>query len=138
MVIELKILFKEFGNESLKEIFKRFAKRLEKIWEKLKAEWKDIIAGSFEAGIVAFFSNLVVFVINIVFTTLKKVVRIIRAGLESLYKAVKTLFDKNIPENERMNAAAKVFITGIIGAFTMLSSEFITKSLYTIPGLNRA
>lgn len=136
MMIEIKILFKEFGNESLKEILKRFAKRLEKIWEKLNAEWKNIIAGSFEAGIVAFFSNLVVFMINIVFTTLKKVVQIIRAGFASLYQAIKILFDKNIPEDERMNAAAKVFITGIIGAFTMLSSEFITKFLYTIPGLN--
>ena len=71
MAIELKTLFKEFGNESLKEIFKRFAARLKKIWANLQAKWKDIIKGSFEAGIVAFFSNLVVFVINIVFTTLK-------------------------------------------------------------------
>lgn len=136
MSIELKILFKEFGNESLKDIFKRFAERLKKIWANLREKWKDIIAGSFEAGIVAFFSNLVVFAINIVFTTIKKVVRIIRAGFASLCQAVKTLFDKNIPKDERMNAAAKVFITGIIGAFAMLSSEFITKWLYTIPGLN--
>lgn len=136
MVIELKILFKEFGNESLKEIFKRFAERLKKIWVNLREKWKDIIAGSFEAGVVAFFSNLVVFVINIVFTTLKKVVQIIRAGFASLCQAVKVLFDKNIPQDERMSAAAKVFITGIIGAFAMLSSEFITKWLYTIPGLN--
>lgn len=76
MSIELKILFKEFGNESLKEIFKRFAERLKKIWVNLREKWKDIIAGSFEAGVVAFFSNLVVFVINIVFTTLKKSCRL--------------------------------------------------------------
>ena len=36
MVIELKILFKEFGNEILKEIFKRFAERLNKIWVNLR------------------------------------------------------------------------------------------------------
>lgn len=136
MAFEIKEIFKKFGDESFKDIFKRFAERLEKIWEKLKAKWKDILTSLSEVGIVAFFSNLVVFVVNIVFTTLKKVVQIIRAGLESLYKAVKTLFDKNIPKDERMNAAAKVFITGIIGAFAMLSSEFITKWLYTIPGLN--
>ena len=136
MAFEIKEIFKKFGDESFKDIFKRFAERLKKIWVNLREKWKDIITGSFEAGVVAFFSNLVVFVINIVFTTLKKVVQIIRAGFASLCQAVKTLFDKNIPEDERMNAAAKVFITGIIGAFAMLSSEFITKWLYTIPGLN--
>ena len=136
MAIELKTLFKEFGNESLKEIFKRFAARLKKIWANLQAKWKDIIKGSFEAGIVAFFSNLVVFVINIVFTTLKKFVQIIRAGFASLCEAGKKLFDKSIPKDERINAAAKVFVAGIIGAFAMLSSEFIAKWLYAVPGLN--
>ena len=137
MSIELKILFKEFGNESLKDIFKRFAERLKKIWATLREKWKDIIAGSFEAGIVAFFSNLVIFAINIVFTTLKKFVQIIRAGFASLCQAVKTLFDKNIPENERMLAAAKILVTGLISAVTMLGAEFITKWLYTIPFLGQ-
>ena len=135
MAIELKTLFREFGNESLKDIFKRFAARLGKIWEKLRAKWKDIIKGSFEAGIVAFFSNLVVFAINIVFTTLKKFVQIIRAGFASLCEAGKKLFDKSIPKDERINAAAKVFVAGIIGAFAMLGAEFITKWLYSIPPL---
>lgn len=136
MSIELKTLFKEFGNESLGDIFKRFAKRLEQIWKNLSARRKDIIAGSFEAGIVAFFGNLVVFVINIVFTTLKRIVRIIRAGFTSLYQAVKKLFDKNTPENERLFEASKIFVAGLIGAVTMLSGEYITKWLYAIPGLN--
>ena len=135
MAIELKTLFKEFGNESLKDIFKRFAARLGKIWEKLRAKWKDIIKGSFEAGIVAFFSNLVVFAINIVFTTLKKFVQIIRAGFASLCEAGKKLFDKSIPKDERINAAAKVFVAGIISTFAMLGAEFITKWLYSIPPL---
>lgn len=136
MSIELKTLFKEFGNESLGDIFKRFKERLEKIWENLRARRKDIIAGSFEAGIVAFFGNLVVFVINIFFTTLKRIVRIIRAGFTSLYQAVKKLFDKNTPENERLFEASKIFVAGLIGAVTMLSGEYITKWLYAIPVLN--
>ena len=133
---ELKTLFKEFGNESLGDIFKRFAKRLKQIWANLRARWKDIIAGSFEAGIVAFFGNLVVFVINIFFTTLKRIVRIIRAGFTSLYWAVKKLFDENTPENERLFEASKIFVAGLISAVTMLSGEYITKWLYAIPGLN--
>ena len=133
---ELKTLFKEFGNESLGDIFKRFAERLKQIWTNLRARWKDIIAGSLEAGIVAFFGNLVVFVINIVFTALKRIVRIIRAGFASLYQAVKKLFDENTPENERLFEASKIFVAGLISAVTMLSGEYITKWLYAIPGLN--
>lgn len=53
---------------------------MEKVWEKIKAKWKDIFKGSLEAGIQAFFSNLLVFIINTIFTTLKKIVQIIRAG----------------------------------------------------------
>lgn len=45
---------------------------MEKVWEKIKAKWKDIFKGSLEAGIQAFFSNLLVFIINTIFTTLKK------------------------------------------------------------------
>ena len=133
---ELKTLFKEFGNESLGDIFKRFAKRLKQIWANLRARWKDIIAGSFEAGIVAFFGNLVVFVINIFFTTLKRIVQIIRAGFTSLYQAVKKLFDKNTPRDERLFEASKIFVAGLIGAVTMLSGEYITAWLKAIPGIN--
>lgn len=132
----LKTLFKEFGNESLKDIFKRFKERLEKIWANLRAKWKDIIAGSFEAGIVAFFGNLVVFVINIFFTTLKRIVRIIRAGFASLYQAIKKLFDKNTPQNERLFEASKIFVAGLIGTVTMLSNEAILAWLKAIPELN--
>ncbi|WP_168985435.1 hypothetical protein [Campylobacter sp. CFSAN093238] len=85
VVIELKTTFREFGKENIKEIFKRFARRMEKVWEKIKAKWKDIFKGSLEAGIQAFFSNLLVFIINTIFTTLKKIVQIIRAGFTSLY-----------------------------------------------------
>lgn len=133
---ELKTLFKEFGNESLGDIFKRFAERLKQIWANLRARWKDIIAGSFEAGIVAFFGNLVVFVINIFFTTLKRIVRIIRAGFTSLYQAVKKLFDKNTPRDERLFEASKIFVAGLISAVTMLSGEYITAWLKAIPGIN--
>lgn len=46
---------------------------------------------SLEAGLTAFLSNIVIFVINLFFTTLKKLVSIIRAGFVSLCRAVKFL-----------------------------------------------
>lgn len=136
MAIELKEIFRQWGNESLKDIAIRFKSRLGKIWEELKVKWKDIIKGSFEAGICAFFSNLVVFVINIFIKTIKKVVQIIRAGFGSLWQAVKILADNTKPIGERMQAAAKVFATGLITSLALLSSEAISNFLKTIPGLN--
>ncbi len=136
MSIELKTLFKEFGNESLKDIFKRFAERLKQIWANLRAKWKDIIAGSLEGAIVAFFGNLVVFVINIVWTTFKRTVQIIRAGFTALCQAIKKLFDKNTPQDERLFEASKIFVAGLISAVTMLSGEYIAAWLKAIPGLN--
>lgn len=131
MMIEIKILVKEFGNESFKEIFTRFKNRLQTIWEDLKAKWKDIIAGSLESAILSFFSNIIVFVINTIFTTLKKIVQIIRAGFNSLYKAIKILVNppKDMPKDEVMREAAKVLVSGLIAATTMLGAAAMTEML---------
>ena len=131
MMIEIKILVKEFGNESFKEIFTRFKNRLQTIWEDLKAKWKDIIAGSLESAILSFFSNILVFVINTIFTTLKKIVQIIRAGFNSLYKAIKILVNppKDMPKDEVMREAAKVLVSGLIAATTMLGAAAMTEML---------
>ena len=131
MMIEIKILVKDFGNESLKEIFTRFKDRLQAIWQDLKARWKDIIAGSLESAILSFFSNIIVFVINTIFTTLKKVVQIIRAGFTSLYQAVKILVNppKDMPKEDVMREAAKVLVTGLISATTMLGAAALTEML---------
>ncbi len=136
--IELKILFKEFGNESLKDIFKRFKQRISKIWADIQSKWKEIIAGSLESAIMAFFSNFIIFVVNIIFTTLKSIVRIIRAGFTSLYQAVKIIVNppKDMPKEDVMFEASKVFVSGLIGAIAMLSSEAIKTWLLSIPGLN--
>lgn len=138
VVIELKTTFREFGKENIKEIFKRFARRMEKVWENIKAKWKDIFKGSLEAGIQAFFSNLLVFIINTIFTTLKKIVQIIRAGFTSLYQAVKIIINppKNIPKDEIYFEASKIFVSGMISAISMLGSEMIHKFLLSIPGFN--
>lgn len=133
MMIEIKILVKEFGNESFKEIFTRFKNRLQTIWEDLKAKWKDIIAGSLESAILSFFSNIIVFVINTIFTTLKKIVQIIRAGFNSLYQAIKILVNppKDMPKDEVMREAAKVLVSGLIAATTMLGAAAMGKMIET-------
>lgn len=133
----LKTIFKDFGNKSFRDIYHEFKTRMNNVYEKLKAEIKGILASSLEAGLLAFFSNFIVFLCNIVFTTLKRLVHIIRAGFNSLYQAVKFIINppKNVSKEDVLYEASKIFITGLIASITMLSSEAIEKFLYAVPGL---
>lgn len=133
---EIRATFKNKG-ESLKEIFARFKKRLQKILANIKAKWKDILGGSIEAGIMAFCSNIVVFVINLFFTTLKRVVSVIRAGFVSIVQATKILANppKDMPKDEVGFAALKILTTGLIGALSLGLAEGIEKLLLSVPAL---
>jgi hypothetical protein len=80
---EIHVTFQQRGKETLKEIFIRFKERIGMIIEYIKSKWKDILKGSFEASITAFLSNIVIFIINLFATTLKKLESMTRAGFVS-------------------------------------------------------
>jgi hypothetical protein len=134
---EIHVTFQQRGTETLKEIFIRFKERIGAVLADIKSKWKDIFKGSFEAGITAFLSNMVVFIINLFATTLKKIVAMIRAGFVSLCQAVKML--ANPPEGmgreEASYQALKILTAGLIGAATLGLSAAIEKLLQAIPGL---
>lgn len=133
---EIRATFKNKG-KSLKEIFVRFKERLQKILANIKAKWKDILGGSIEKGIMAFCSNIVVFVINLFFTTLKRVVSVICAGFVSIVQAAKILANppKDMPKDEVGFAALKILTTGLIGALSLGLAEGIEKLLLSVPAL---
>lgn len=137
IMIEVRLTFEQKGQESFKEIFTRFKNRLQEILAGLKEKWKDIFKGSLEAAITAFLSNIVVFVINLFFTTLKKIVSMIRAGFVSLCQAVKLLANPpaDMPKEEVHYQALKILTAGIIGAASLGLSAVIEKGLQAIPGL---
>ena len=137
IMIEVRLTFEQKGKESFKEIFARFKNRLQEILSGLKSKWKDIFKGSLEAAITAFLSNIVVFVINLFFTTLKKIVSMIRAGFVSLCQAVKLLANPpaDMPKEEVHYQALKILTAGIIGAASLGLSAVIEKGLQAIPGL---
>lgn len=137
IMIEVRITFEQKGKETFKEIFARFKSRLQQILSDLKHKFKDIISGMFESGIMAFLSNIVVFVINLFATTLKKIVGMIRAGFVSLCQAVKMLVHPPIgmSREEANFQALKILTAGIIGAASLGLSAGIEKLLQSIPGL---
>jgi hypothetical protein len=134
---EIHVTFQQRGKETIKEIFIRFKERIGAVLADLKAKWKDIFKGSFEAGIMAFLSNIVVFIINLFATTLKKIVAMIRAGFVSLCQAVKMLANPpaGMDREEANYQALKILTAGLIGAASLGLSAGIEKLLQAIPGL---
>ena len=137
IMIELRLTFEKRGDETLREIFNRFKDRVRKILVEIKSKWKDILAGSLEAGITAFLSNIVVFVVNLFATTLKRFVAIIRAGFVSLVQAIKILANPpaDMPKDEINYQALKVLTAGLIGALSLGLAEGIEKLLLSVPVL---
>lgn len=137
IMTEVRLTLEKKEQESFKEIFIRFKNRLQEILAGLKSKWKDIFQGSLEAAITAFLSNIVVFVINLFFTTLKKIVSMIRAGFVSLCQAIKLLTNPpaDMPKEEVHFQALKILTAGIIGAASLGLSTVIEKGLQAIPGL---
>lgn len=137
VIEELKYILKNWGHKSLKELFHHFKMKISAVMDEIKSKWKSILAGSFEAGLIAFLSNILVFVINVFATTLKKLVGMIRAGFVSLCKAVKIMAfpPEGISRDEANFEAVKVLTAGIIGALSLGLSAAIEKGLQAIPGL---
>lgn len=137
IMIEVRLTFEQKGQESFKEIFMRSKNRLQEILARLKNKWKDIFKGSLEVAITAFLSNIVIFVINLFFTTLKKIISMIRTGFVSLCQAVKLLTNLpvDMPKEEVYYQALKILTAGIIGAASLGLSAVIEKGLQAIPGL---
>jgi len=135
--IAIKEAFKNRKSISLRETFSLFKDRMSKVIKNLKDKWKDIFKGSMEAGITAFFSNLLVFSINLFATTLKKFVSMIRAGFVSLVQAIKIIANPppGLSKEEARYQAVKIMTAGIIGAASLGLSAAIEKFLQAIPGL---
>jgi len=134
---EIRTTFRERGKETLKEIFIRFKERIGTVIEDIKKKWKDIFKGSLEAGITSFLSNIVVFVINLFATVLKKIVTMIRAGFVSLCQAIKILVNppEGMDKEEANYQALKILTAGLIGAASLGLSAAIETFLKAIPGL---
>ena len=135
--VEIHITLRNRGNESFSEIFHRFKSSASKKVVEIKSKWKDILVGSIESGITAFLSNLLVFVINLFATALKKIVSMIRAGFVSLVQALKIMVHPPVgmPREEVNYQALKILTAGLIGAASLGLSAAIEKLLQSIPGL---
>ncbi len=119
------------------EMLKIFKAEMVQVIARLTTRWKEIAVGALEAGVTAFLSSAVIFLINLFATTLKKVVTMIRAGFLSLVQALKVLArpPEGMSGEDARFEALKILTAGIIGALTLGLSASIEKMLQAIPGL---
>jgi uncharacterized protein (UPF0335 family) len=124
-----------FDNDKFFNILKQ---RLKRIALKIKDKWKDV-ATIFKDGFLSgFISNLVTTVINAFVTTGKRVVRIIREGIFSLFRAIKLLlFPPNgMSFEDAMHEAKKLIASGLIISLGVIIEEYIDKLIRSTGALS--
>ena len=101
--------------------------RLTKISLRIKDKWKDAMIVFKDGFISGFISNLVTTVINAFVTTGKRVVRIIREGIYSLFKAAKILIfpPEGLSYEDAMHEAKKLLATGLIVSVGVIVEQYI-------------
>lgn len=105
--------------------------RLGRISKRIAARWRDALSAFKEGAISGFLSNLVTTLINMLITTGKRLVRVIREGFMSIIKALKlALFPpKGMTTAEAGDAAIKLLATGATVTLGILAEEAVEKSV---------
>lgn len=103
--------------------------RLKRIATRIKDKWKDAAIAFKDGFISGFISNLATTVINMFVTTGKRLVRIIREGMFSLFRAVKLLLypPEGMSTEDAMHEANKLIASGLIISLGVMAEEYIEK-----------
>lgn len=127
--------FRNRHTKSLAEILDIFKSHIRKAIEHIKSNWKEILSNSFEGALMNVLNNMLVFVINLVATTLRNVVSMIRAGFTTVCSAIKLLCNppKNMTEDERNDAVCKILVFGMVEVSSLALTESITNILQGLP-----
>lgn len=127
--------FRNRHTKSLAEILDIFKSHIRKAIEHIKSNWKEILSNSFEGALMNVLNNLLVFAINLVATTLKNVVSMIRAGFTTVCSALKLLCNPptNMTEDERNDAVCKILVFGMVEVSSLALTESITNLLQGLP-----
>ena len=113
-----------FDNDKFFTILKD---RLKRITLKVNNKWKDAAIAFKDGFISGFISNLATIIINMFVTTGKRVVRIIREGMFSLFKAIKLLIfpPEGMSYEDAMHEAKKLLATGLIVSLGIILEQYL-------------
>ncbi len=107
--------------------------RIRRIGIRLTDKWKDFIKSFKDGAISGFISNLVTTLTNMFITTGKRIVRIIREGIFSLFRAVKVLLfpPDNLSFSEALHEAKKLIASGLIISIGVILEEYVDDLIKT-------
>ena len=111
--------------------------RLKRIGNNISAKWKDFFEGGIVGLVSGFISNILTILINVIVTTGKRTVRMIREGMFSMLKALKTLLlpPKGMTYRETAHEAMKLLVAGGLIATGVFMEEVVEEFLLSIPFL---
>lgn len=133
--LEIKDMYRLHAEKA--PVLDEVSKRLMRVGKTVAAKWDGMIKGFGQGFISGFISNAVTVLINMVYTTSKRLVRMIREGVFSLMKALGMFIFK--PEGMTSEQAAHEGLK-LIGAASILVGgialeEVLEKMLATFPPL---
>jgi hypothetical protein len=105
--------------------------RLTCIAERVAGKWKDAVEAFKQGTISGFLSNLVTMLINMLVTTGKRMVRVIREGMMALLSALKmALFPpKGMTRAQAGDAALKLLAIGLTTSLGVMAEEVCEKAI---------
>jgi len=109
--------------------YKGLSERLKRIGKRIASNWKKFLEAGKDGFISGFCSNIVTVIINIFVTTAKNIVRLIREGFFSLFKAIKLLLNPpaDMTRSQLFHEVGKLIIGGSIISIMILAEEAIDK-----------
>ena len=109
--------------------------RFKRVAKKVSEKWKDVTKAFSEGFFSGFISNLVTTAINMVKTTSAKVVRLIREGIFSLFKALKMILfkPKEMSRSQSLHEALKIIFAGGIIIAGVALEDTVSAMIAAIP-----
>ncbi|QNA87948.1 hypothetical protein G4G28_04720 [Massilia sp. Dwa41.01b] len=119
------------GDTGSAGFFDALRKRLGRIVKRVAAKWQDTLAAFKDGAISGFLSNLATMLINMLVTTGKRVVRVIREGMMAILSALKlALFPpKGMTRAQAGDAALKLLATGLTTSLGIMAEEVAEKAI---------
>lgn len=137
LFVEVKDSFSHGLIDGTKEtsFFGALKERLSRIANNVLNQWKKVVSAFRDGALSGFLSNLITTLINTLVTTSRQIIRFIRDGVMSIFKAIKLLLfpPEGMTLAEAAEAALKLLATGTITGCAILAEEGIKAAISTVP-----
>ena len=133
--VEIKVLLKDKHDE--KNLIDRLIESLKRVMQRVINKLKAALDALLQGGVQGFISNFLTYLINNLITTAKKVVTVIREGMQGLWQAIKLMLNppKDMPPMEIARQVTKIIAGVVTTGLGMLMEESVKGFVTSIPVL---